>query len=289
VVAVSGTGTNGGLETQTNVLWGGSRDDILIADVLQGGGHGVLSATSTLRGGAGDDRIEARIAAGSDDFAIFPIAGINVLEGGGGSDHLTATAVLSGEDSVQATNALRGGAGDDVLTATASGFGFEPEVRNTLRGDAGNDRLFGTISSETGQNRLFGGAGDDRLTAVGGSGNILDGGAGDDAVRGTSGVDTFVFDLVAGSGDVDRAVRFDGGVDRLQFLGVRDRGRPGLVDDLDAVLRAIADQPGGDVVLGFDARRIVFRDIGTGTIDSVADLVDDPATQLVPGNADLIA
>ena len=117
-----------------------------------------------------------------------------------------------------------------------------------------------------------------RLAAVGGSGNILDGGTGDDEVRGSTGTDTFVFDLVAGSADTDRAVIFDGAVDRLQFLGVSDEGTPGLIDDLDAVLRVIVDQPGGDLVLGFgDDRRIVFRDLGTGAINSIADLVDDPA------------
>ena len=264
-------------------VYGGSGDDTIVA-TAHPNGFDTREATNRIWGGDGNDSVTA---------SEVPLRVLNLLQGGAGDDVLTAQATGGASGgSLLVRNNLSGGAGDDRLMAQASGSGFEVKsllVHNTLRGGGGDDRILGRIASETGQNRLYGGAGDDRLAAVGGSGNILDGGTGDDEVRGSTGTDTFVFDLVAGSADTDRPVIFDGAVDRLQFLGVSDEGAPGLIDDLDAVLRVIVDQPGGDLVLGFgDDRRIVFRDLGTGAIDSIADLVDDPAAQLIPGNADLL-
>ncbi|MGO4834061.1 hypothetical protein AB4144_17520, partial [Rhizobiaceae sp. 2RAB30] len=70
--------------------------------------------------------------------------------------------------------------------------------------------------------------------------------------------------------------------DVFSFSGVADHGAPGLVDDLDAISSFNDLGAGGNVVVTFDAgTELVLVGLGTGAVDSWADLVSDPARQLL--------
>ena len=250
-----------GGEYETNVLRGGAGNDVLYAEQI--GASGLALGTNT-RGGSGDDTIEALGPARGRHYRLAETGPLfwrrqwlRVAPATMCWWRRRPAAAPRSRPSEFATFAWwrrrrRDDGARSGTPAAACSFArcaaapATTAVAHAWQRIACRQRPTGRIA----ESRLsMASAGDDRLTAVGGSGNILDGGAGDDEVRGSTGADTFVFDLVAGSADTDRAVLFDGAVDRLQFLGVSDEGAPGLVDDLDAVLRVIVDQPGGDLVL----------------------------------------
>ena len=234
-------------------------DDLLAGglgnDVLLGG-----AGADRLEGGQGDDRLEG----GEGDDLLYGGSGNDHLIGGGGN--YDALYGGSGDDRLEGGGFARlyGGAGDDVVIGGQVWGGDGDDVLSgaTAYGEAGDDRLSGES--------LYGGDGDDRLTPLGWS--FADGGAG---------ADTVVIDL---TGTETRLVSivFDRGEDRLEFRGIADEGAPGLLDDLDAAAEFRNDEDLGWVVtLGETNLRIT----GMGAeVDSFADLVDDPATQLIAGD-----
>ena len=169
-------------------------------------------------------------------------------------------------------------------------------ARNTLHGGSGDDVLTAEIDGP-GQNQLFGGSGADVLTAIGGSGNLLDGGAGtdrlvasagDEVLLGGTGADDFVLEPALDQGTKTLG-DFNGRADRLIFVGLEDLNVPGLADDLDAITDVEDAGAGLDVTVTFDSGTVlVFEGRGTGAVDSIADLVVDPASQLV-AEPDLLA
>ena len=80
------------------------------------------------------------------------------------------------------------------------------------------------------------------------------------------------------------AARFRGPNDPSMpaFAGMADQGVPGVADDLDAITTVLDAGAGMDVTVAFDSGTVlVFEGRGTGAVGSLADLVDDPLTQLV--------
>jgi Ca2+-binding RTX toxin-like protein len=184
-------------------------------------------------------------------------------------------------------------------------------VENYLDGGAGNDTVIGRVAEGTnGASFLKGGTGNDNLTVVGGSGNVLEGGSGKDLLTGGAGSDmlaggdgkdtleggggddqlaggiagdTFRFNFGVDEG-TDTIADFDRGFDILSFAGLTDVGAAGLADDLDAVSSFSDAGAGGDVTVDLAfGTRIVFVGEGTGAVDSWADLVANPNTQLTGG------
>jgi VCBS repeat-containing protein len=217
----------------------------------------------------------------------------NVLEGGRGSDFLYGDAgndVLNGEDH---TDCLFGAGGDDVLNGGAGADLLVDESgSDLLDGGTGDDILITDVSVLAGYDGapldtlgdiLIGGAGDDVVFAGAGD-DTLEGGTGDDWLAGGGGSDTMVFGVGIDDGD-DIVADFDGSMDILSFTDVVDTGLPGLdASDVDAAIASITnDGIGGDVTVDFVAGgSITFADAGSGTaITSIADLVDDPLTQIL--------
>ncbi|MBG1267413.1 calcium-binding protein [Nostoc sp. WHI] len=158
--------------TGDNLLSGGDGNDILSAsgssysfrDEFEFEIIDYTSGNSTLDGGAGDDRLDARISTGD-----------NLLSGGDGSDRLYAN-ISTGD------NLLNGDDGNDYLSASGYDFDniyYEASGNSTLNGGAGDDSL--NASTSTGDNLLNGDDGNDYLFASGVSGNnTLNGGDGND-------------------------------------------------------------------------------------------------------------
>ncbi|MBL9060645.1 MAG: hypothetical protein JNK88_11555, partial [Mangrovicoccus sp.] len=289
-----------------NMLDGGVGDDVLTAEI---GAFAEFSATGTnvLDGGSGDDVMTASVEAESGGGG--GANAINRLDGGDGNDVMTASAegLAFYGSGASALNQLKGGGGDDVIIAFASAPPTDPSypeeagtARNLLDGGSGNDRLTAEIGAGSkGESILSGGGGDDTLVVIGGTGNLLEGGVGADDLTGGDGIDwliggsgedllsggasadVFQFDLAAGHG-ADLLRDFDGSEDVLAFSGLVDGGTPGILDDLDA-LAAFGDPGAGqDVTVSFAGGiALVFAGAGTGAVASFADLVDDPASQLI--------
>ncbi|TNC74569.1 calcium-binding protein, partial [Rubellimicrobium roseum] len=213
------------------------------------------------------------------------------LDGGTGNDVLTSTIRLGAgypQDGMQATatNHLSGGVGQDILTAftDANHYGYNEEdgyvvglARNSLDGGAGDDRLVSTIAAGSGgASELRGGEGCDTLTAIGGSGNLLDGGSGHDVLVGSEGqdrlmggaghdsltggheADVFVFGAKGGR---DIVIDFKNGLDLFEIGSGAD-------DLSDLTIRA----KGEDTLIRFADASILLKDTGTALIDA-ADFV----------------
>ncbi len=104
---------------------------------------------------------------------------------------------------------------------------------------------------------------------------MLVAGDGDERMIGGEDSDRFVFDTGVDQG-TDVVADLQGDIDQLQFLGVADLAA------LDAVSTVTDAGPGGDVTAVFDSgSTLVFEGVGTGAIDSIADLLADPGDQLL--------
>jgi serralysin len=116
----------------------------------------------------------------------------------------------------------------------------------------------------------------------GGSGkDVLTGSIHDDDLIGGSSADTFRFHLGQDQGS-DRLTGFERKLDVLSFNGLTAKETKGLVNDLDAISTIVDQGSGQDVVVSFDiGTRITFVGLGTGHVDSWADLVVNPAKQLI--------
>ena len=120
-----------------------------------------------------------------------------------------------------------------------------------------------------------------RWLAGGRGADEIEGSDGDDALLGGADADAFLFDVDRDEG-IDTLGDFDGAEDRLFFFDLLDEGAAGLADDLEAVSSVVDAGLGLDVTVSFfDGTVLVFEGRGTGDLDSIADLVDDPSTQLL--------
>lgn len=258
-----------------NTLHGYGRDDLLSGlggnDLLYGGdGNDHViggDGDDQVKGGAGDDVLEGGagndlVVGGIGADRMFGGDGQDLLDGGEGNDVIDGgdgvDVVLggAGDDRASGQGEVRGGAGDDWVSGDGG-----------LYGDAGDDLLQGT--------GLSGGAGDDRLEAVGDFANY-DGGAG---------VDTLVIDLAEAAMIV---ITIEAAADVLEFHGIEDAGAPGLPDDLDGLASFSYDGFESDYLwVAIGPVQLLFGGLSPDT-DSFADIVDDPATQLVVGEDALI-
>jgi len=293
------SGSDVGSSTATNRVYGGDGHDRISAIQSSSGEDGSVIYSTLLDGGDGNDSLTADSESISEvDPSGYGFATLeNVLIGGTGDDELTARAIARGYETMSALNRLSGGSGDDRLDAAAFAStvsGENSSSQNILEGGSGDDVLIGEtfhfFATSDHSSQLFGGTGHDQLTVFGGSDNLLVGGSGNDSLAGGSGdddllggadADTFVFNLARDQG-TDRLGNFERALDRLAFSRIADAGAPGLADDLDAVSTVTDAGAGQDVTVDFTVgTTLVFANLGTGSVDSIADLVDDPLNQLL--------
>jgi Ca2+-binding RTX toxin-like protein len=268
-----------GLSTVRASVTGGDGNDTVISTAF-GGDYGI-DAKLGFEGGLGNDRIESSLTV--DGYEVSRIEKVvNRLEGHDDNDTLIARLESrpAGEPytpRINAVNRLDGGSGADVMESTILGLG-----RSIFNGGSGADLL----KVDGGQNNLLsGGSGRDRLFVGSGTDKLIGGGA----------VDDFVFDVTKDQGS-NRILDFEGDRDRLCFIGLDDEGPKGLTDDLDAISSIVDQGAGLDVLVTLDSgTEIVFEGCGLGEesywngdnyeyrpmIDSLADLVENPATQLL--------
>ena len=70
--------------------------------------------------------------------------------------------------------------------------------------------------------------------------------------------------------------------DILQFTGLTDTGAAGLADDIDALGTWTDNGVGASAQLNFTlGGSIEFEGAGTGSVSSIANLVNDPLAQLI--------
>ncbi|WP_377505699.1 beta strand repeat-containing protein [Octadecabacter sp. R77987] len=240
---------------------GGGADDIdSILSVL--GSTGTATAFQEIQGGIGADDIYGLVQITNTGAGN---TGTNSIDGGNGHD------VIVGEILGQGENHLYGGIGNDSITSI-SGAAFDGSEIHELHGGNGND----TLTGGDGIDDLFGDSGNDTLIA---SQSLLGIGHTNAVMYGGTGADTFVFDLSVNQSVSDIGDWSDT-QDILQFVGLADGGAPGLVDDIDA-LATFADN-GSDVTVTFASGTLIkFVGMGTGSINSIGDLVTDPFAQLI--------
>jgi len=211
----------------------------------------------------------------NDGNQIWGSAFTDTLIGGLGNDRYY---VNNTTDKVVELN----GQGTDTIISSVSLTKLAGNVENLglKAGSAaliaiGND-LDNQVWGNEKNNILKGGIGDDTLT----------GDRGNDTLTGGEGHDTFAF-WYSGSGGIlsghDVITDFDSEDDILQFGMIGDSNNNGTFGELEDLVAGITDQGAGqDVVLQLmNGGSITFKGIGTGSIDSITDLVADPATQLI--------
>jgi Ca2+-binding RTX toxin-like protein len=196
--------------------------------------------SDTLRGGDGDDTY------------YINGAGDKVLELAG-----------EGVDSIVASLSI-GKLADNVENLTLQYW--SSAVNGT--GNSLDNKIVGNEKN----NVLTGGIGDDWLA----------GDRGNDTLVGGSGEDTFSFSRVGLGGVLsghDVISDFDGENDILRFELVGDGNNNGTAGDLADFVASVTDQGVGQnvVVQLLNGGSITFTGIGTGSIDSLTDLVADPS------------
>ena len=209
----------------------------------------------------------------------------NILDGGAGVDTMTGgvgddTFFVDARDDVTTEETT---VSTDTVVSSVSRV-LDANLENLiLRGGA----VRGTGNAEANEisgnflgNRLDGADGDDSIAGGGGTDEI-EGSDGDDALRGGKAADTFLFDVDRDEG-TDTLGDFGAAEDRLFFFDIVDVGAAGLADDLEAVTFVTDAGLGLDVTVSFAGGTVlVFEGRGTGEVDSIADLVDDPIAQLL--------
>jgi len=165
----------------------------------------------------------------------------NLIDGGIGNDTITVRDLTTHSAGVR-TNDITGGSGNDVISSQILGNG-----QHLISGDGGHDLISDSLS----------------------------GSVGDDTLSGNAGTDTFEFTVTSDYGD-DVITDWNFMVDRLD-VDLMDSNGNGLVDEFDAL--SSFSNIGADLVVSFDAGgSITF--LGAGPATSIADIMDDPLTQL---------
>jgi Ca2+-binding RTX toxin-like protein len=238
-VIVGGSGT---------LVLGNIGDDWLSVNLHRTAYEEMVLSTD-LRGGVGDDFIQASLSLLNYDIGYETTLTANV-EGGAGDD-LISLDLSSSDAPITAT--VNGGSGNDTISVT---FGFLEGGMGTLTedlslwGGAGDDTInvnlyLSNSSFPELDSPIFGGAGDDTITAfVQASGN--DGGEATSRIIGGSGDDTIrslVEGVETGFGGVERNVARGGlGDDRIE---VTARG----TNDFDFVANHAEGGDGDDVIV----------------------------------------
>ncbi|MBP7000916.1 hypothetical protein [Amaricoccus sp.] len=229
---------------------------------------GDMDQTSWVYGQAGDDDIWVRQTAQPG----FSATQHTFVWGGDGDDKIVASSAAPFARHRNVSHSLSGENGNDELRArieVTSPLDGNQGYANGLYGGSGDDTLFAVITVALGFNTVSGGDGDDRIYVSGGNAN---------QIRTGAGIDTFVIEPFAATGQRTRLLDFNGAVDRFEILGLSDLGAPGLVDDLDAIATFAPSGP-GDLRVTIGALIIDVRGAPPNA-DSFADIVADPATQI---------
>ncbi|HVI88964.1 MAG TPA: hypothetical protein VM659_11705 [Dongiaceae bacterium] len=260
------TGTNN--QNSSEVIIGTSGNDVI------NGNGGYYDA---LYGGAGNDTINGG-------------SGYDYMQGGDGNDTLTAFAGNDRLSGGAGNDVLNGGAGYDQADYYSASSGIVVDLskgKTTNDGDGGVDTLISiedirgsqhddVITGSSDSNYLYGLSGNDKISA--GAGNdFLSGGLGDDTLTGGTGSDAFYFDLSANFG-TDTITDFEKSADLLQFAGIPDTDGGGVsMSDLIAAISSVTDAGSGQgVTVDFkDGSSIIFEGSGTGSINSITQLVSN--------------
>ena len=275
---------------------GGSGNDSISLTVGDSPAFGAIAQSdmdidTLLEGGFGMDSLSTYVLA-HDQFGGGQADVRNEMNGGSSNDTLLSQI--------------------DVQLAVALALPF-PTFFNELNGDGGHDVIEGQIFGTSGGlpltfegiNNLYGGTGNDTIKAVGGDGNTLDGGSGNDSLIGSENTDSIVggsgADTIIGGGGND-FVTGGGGGDTFRFnvadvvvtdigdwntaqdildTDLVDLNGNGLVDEIDAASSIFWDGFSGSLMIFTGGLQIYFANSGSASISSIADLVDDPLTQLI--------
>ncbi len=182
-----------GTSSASYTMQGGAGDDRIFGgdgnDFLYGG-----TGKNSVEGGKGNDLID--VSASSDSNQIFGGFGSNTIIGGSGAD-----TIYTGEGPAS----VDGGAGNDLIATdyydSVAKKWFTSETAATIHGGEGNDTIAGgagddVLDGGSGNNYVSGGLGKDKLSA--GKGNsTIDGGDGDDWLAASNGN----FQLFGGNGN----------------------------------------------------------------------------------------
>ena len=298
----------------SNTQFGGVGDDVVFNrtgnDVVYGGdGNDYLrddmgTSNDTIYGDAGNDRIEAGL-------------GIDLIDGGSGTDTLDLLFAYGGVIDVDLTSGLLGvGQNADLLISIENVIGTSGS--NVLRGNgvdnilddggAGNDALYGfggndTLQSGAGNDSLFGGDGDDFLYANTGT-DTFDGGAGTDTFDTTFYTGALAVDLAAGTAKPvgtttsEQVIGFENvisgsGNDSLLGTSGSNTLTSGAGNDVlqgQAGNDALYGGDGNDTQFGGDGDDILYGSLGQDSFDGGIGIdTIDLASSLVNTTVDLVA
>jgi Ca2+-binding RTX toxin-like protein len=184
----------------------------------------------------------------------------NWLEGAAGNDSISGSL---GHDVVD-YNFPPGGVTVDL------GAGIATDNSGDIDTLEGIEEVWGSNAGD----KLTGSANDDALWAAGGN----------DTLTGAGGADVFFFSVGVSEGN-DVVTDFSKASDVLSFFDVIDADDDNDIDldDLNAAITSVVDNGAGNsVVLTFNnGGTVTFNGAGTGIVDSVDDLVNNAATQIV--------
>jgi VCBS repeat-containing protein len=281
----------GSTDTLLNIqrVIGSANDDHLI-------GHADISAN--LMGSDGDDTIDGKgngfasyFDSPDDVFASLATGTAN--DGWGHTDTLIDLLGLSGSENNDTLignnedNWLEGAAGNDSINGGTGhdvvDYNFPPGGVTVDLGAGTATDNFGDIDTLAGLEEVWGSNAGDKLT---GSANddALWAAGGNDTLTGVGGADVFFFSGGVSEGN-DVVTDFSKASDVLSFFDVIDADDDSDVDldDLNAAITSVVDNGAGNsVVLAFDnGGTVTLNGAGTGSVDSVDDLVDNTATQIM--------
>ncbi len=177
---------------------------------------GASPGNDNLTGGSGNDNLSG----GSGNDSLHGYGGNDIIMGEGGNDSLYGGAGSDNLNGGAGNDLIDGGEGSDFATysgisnlvvnlsltgAQATGQGIDTllHIENITSG-SGNDRLRGNASA----NNLSAGVGNDSLNGGAGNDN-LSGGAGNDILTGGTGADSFIFNSLLHTNNVDRISDFN--------------------------------------------------------------------------------